>query len=411
MFTTLDSSITELTGGIVNLNPDFTTRDGMQIGTNGTLPNDIYISHMAFYATNYTAKTEPGIQMFRLHRGQRIGFSHCDFRAEYSCASNTDPLNRNFDLTEHSLAFDIDGLGDVVVPNDIYFEHCRFRNFHRIFVPVNAAQFVTVRNSTFEDIFKPISLGEDEWSGGTGSQEFFYDPTIDPAQPTAWRVLNCRFNKINSNAIAVYTQYTSGSMQGTGHTFMNNRYEQVGNNCVDFTPLTTPQVPAIYLADGTGYNQSIGDVFHYDGPDDQSRIRFNPVDDNLIVDPQLTFFPDASTIMATDSTILMDSATASTNTGILFDPAVGNQIIIHYSISRGTSDRKGTIHITAAEDGSDFDWTETYTENTNPPGSDLGFDLTVETDGSNNIILTYEDTNPTGSNGTLYYNTNKWLSL
>lgn len=404
-FTTVDASITDITAGSITYN-DIDNRAGMNIGTGGTTPDDIFVIGLGFHAINYT-NSYPNLTFFRLHRSKRIVFERCKFVGEYDCSMNSDPLNEYYNVGTHSLLFDIDGLGDVHLPEDIYFNFCEFSKFNRAFIPVNRVKNVSVQNSVFTEMFKPIAIGEDEMNSGSGTPGYYHLQTSPDHKPMGWMINNCRFNNINSNAIGVYCQYNTGTLEGTGHISAWNKFENVGNDCNTWNDtLSQPMVPSIVFQSGTNYNQSIGDIFYYDGNDDSYRLDYDGADKNTVFNPQMAFLPDPTVFLPVASVTLTDSASSGTTTGIAWNPNESNQIIIKYSVVRGTNDLQGEIRITCNNtNGSDFNWHDNVTET-----GDVGFQINVEWDGNNVIQLTYEDTNPTGTNGTLYYNVSKWLS-
>lgn len=351
-FVTLDSDITTIPSGQISA-VEIANRADLSCGTSGDLPNDLYFSNLTFKAINYES-VFGGIQLFRLHRASRVGFQFCRFAGEYDCASNTGQIGTALDQANDSQIIHITGWGSVVEPEDIAFDNCQFTGFHRAFAPVNNAKNVTIMNSVFTNMFLPISIGEDEFFGWANTSPPYLDTCTPTAQPTQWRIQNNRFDKINSHAIAIYTQYTASSPKGLGNTSFNNRFENVGNDCADVDPQTEPLVSAIFFADGTAYNQSIGDIFKYDGNNDQKRVRFNSLDTNLILDPQISFLPSTGTVASTSTSLLSNNAPCGSLTGIVFDPSAGNQIVVNYSIARDNADRQGQLNITAQEDFSGY---------------------------------------------------------
>jgi hypothetical protein len=124
--------------------------------------------------------------------------------------------------------------------DSIEFDQCEFRNFtHAIYSDFDSFS-ITVRRSTFNFLFRGISLAETS--------------TSSPGQnlgPQNYLITNCNFDKIDAEAWKVFANSAS-----RGHRSVNNKFFDVGNNSLEQSQPVTP------VLDFNGPNcNSDGDFF------------------------------------------------------------------------------------------------------------------------------------------------------
>lgn len=402
-----DSSVTETT----NIND--IDQNNRNLGIDANLPEDILIRDISFIAKNYSSRKNSGINVARLDRVKRVYFDNCSFEGEETFSSSTDSYNKIYDSIKDSLAILIDGFGNVSKPEDILFNNCIFTKLNRAFVPTDEIKNITITNSIFESLFKAISIGEHEWeenfSGGLPSDlsqsQTIEKPGNKPTRPFSFKCFYNKFNNIFSHAFSVYSKKDENTLYGTGHTSSYNSFINVGNENKEWNDNSIePLHSSIHFEKNSKYNQSIGDMFFYDGKNDQKRISFKLNDFNLIMDPQLWHNSNTELFLPTEKETLTDSSISSIS-NITFDPQEANNIIFKYSIERDSEVRIGKMHITSKKDGSNLNYTDFYNET-----DDIGFILNVIIDSSNKIVINFSDQFPSGSDAELSWNVEKWIS-
>jgi hypothetical protein len=169
---------------------------------------------------------------------------------------------------------------------------------------------------------------------------------------------------------------------------MNNTFSAVGvagpNNSIHFDASTTNC-------------SSINDVFSQ--TDLNKLVAIGNPAINLFVSPQRTSMP-SNMPFALGPVTLADNIAVPASTGITYDTAVVNSIVINYTISRGATRRMSRL--TLISDGTTVAISDTGNDLSSSPG--ITFSATIA---AGIITLKYISTS-TGSAGTMKYIETKW---
>jgi hypothetical protein len=280
---------------------------GANVGNNGaTLPQYIDIVDLTFENTtaNHVFIVNSTTHM-RLHRVGFVG----------SIASPTTVGDGLVCVSIYSTA--------VNQSSNLAFEQCEFRNNNFGFLVDDDVHSVSVNNSSFEDLYKGLKLGEN--TTGSGS-------SVDG--PRAWNISNSYFDNIYSTGLHAYL------VSDIFSSF--NHYQDVGNHLAG-TPFDNV---IIFGDDGCA---SVCDSFERTDVEDDAVARVALSNKKSFqLTPKNGFYNGRRHNYPGLQTTLLNNTTSATSTGITFDSVeqIGNRI--YYTASRGSNFRHGELTITAS---------------------------------------------------------------
>lgn len=365
------------------------------------------------------------------------------------------PASTRYDASQHGVCVRIDrlsrllpglGAGGEWIAEGFNFIDCRFKSNTYGFYAVDAIDNINVIGGIFDDLFKGVTLGEAIYYDTPqlnliGDFAFSlpfdkdlpetyldWDPTgnVDspgPWGPSGFRVLNSTFKNILDTPYSVYSNRYGNVTSGNNYY----RYGGVWSGSGPVPINRTPDSPGVYFfrepANFTGpsgdinvylaqNNSSVGDTFDYNGPQTDRRV-FSPSIKNLVNNVQDAISSPGGLVtgimhqtpMGPEGTTLSFSSTPDLPTGISFDPAEINSIVIDYSLVRADGMKKGEIHIIT--DSTNVDWYETIIEVGGTP-VDISFDVQIDT-GPTLVVKYTDDTGGTNtSNATLHWSARYW---
>lgn len=255
----------------------------------------------------------------------------------------------------------------------IVFEQCEFEGTTFGVVIDDDAEHVVFDKCTFDSLYKGVKLGE----GTTGAGN-------SVVGPQGVRVTNSYFDNIYAQGYHSYAV--------TKNVSAFNSYRDVGNG---YAGISNPITPVVEFGDNDNY--SIGDNFDRTDVDDMvyARVEFNGFlsysveSDNWIKHGRLKSLPG-------NRVTLQDNTSSPTATGIQLETIEGASATIEYTLTRGSTVRRGTILI--ALDGSNIDVSDDFVENNGAVGVTFSADIS-----SGYGRLLYTTTN-TGNDAALKYN-------
>ena len=250
--------------------------------------------------------------------------------------------------------------------NNIDFTNCNFINLRYIALGDSTASTKNVKftGCYFSGLYAGVKLGDNS------------------STAVGWKFMHCTFASIATRAIS-----QSVGANATGTVSIGNYYADVGNN---FAGSGHPVANIIFF--GTDGNYSIGDSFDRNDVDNLVYPRINFYNfKNVGIQSNTGVILNTAIIGTGGKVTLTDNTPTATSTGI----TLINPCVINYSITRGSTNRYGSINF--ANDGTGANYSDNYVEGTTTTGA------TLYVNSSN--VVTYTTTS-TGTDATLAYNIN-----
>lgn len=414
------------------------------------LPNNIIVRGITFRVdVEQQGDNRYPFDICRLFRSSNVTFYDCEFIGNWS---STGEAKSNIEITPRgdflyyggdilytgdSLAIMIDSgraMQKSHKPSNINFINCDFSNTTYASLITDEVNNIGFYNSTFNRHYKGIVLSENQ----PISQDIEINITYSENGPGYIKVSNSYFSNIAREAIHSYKpsditlfdeaiKNTNREYIGAGILSYFNRFENVGNGntnngSLDFLDINTsqngftPLTPIITFEDGSIHNISYSDTFSRSYIDEETdnviggtnipRIKYNPIDQNLVITLQ-DFNQER-----------FRKKTLTTKTNMFINPILTfsqvqattikiNYILVYNDISNPLNfkRRSGTlIIVTNSEQMGVADYSEEYTDT----GGNIDFSFDIQINNENlGLYYRNNETNPI----TLYYNYTYFNSL
>ena len=357
----LDSTLDSTSVAYVARTADSLQQTGVNIGSNNAItPQYINITNIGF------ENTDPLTDVFLVQDAYNCTFKNVGFFGPLLQAD----LTTEGDFT-NCVAF---ASTPNLVCDQIVFDTCTFKGTVYGASTDQQLKGVTFSNSTFDTLYRGISLG-------TGT------PVL--GGPTGVRIVGNVFDHIYAEGVV----FGDVSLNATGH----NVFYDVGNH---FGGTTTPYTAVVDIQSDN--NVSISDLFQradaYAGSSTPGtaypRITLNNTQSiattNGVETQQGTYARQSGTVAT-----LLDN-TVSATTIFTVNASVVTSFNVQYSIKRGTAYRTGVISVTSAGGGT-LTYTDEYSEN-----QVTGIVLTV-TQVTNTVSIQYTATSSSSTNASFSY--------
>ena len=400
------------------------------------LPNNIIVRGITFRVdVDQLNDYRYPYDICRLFRASNVTFYDCEFIGNWG---STGESKANFNVlgdellyyggdssrNGDSIAVIVDSAGAIQKthkPEDILFINCDFSNTTYVSLITDEVSNIGFYNSKFNRHHKGIVLSEPRVVNNNDNT------TYSVNGPGYIKVSNSYFSNIQREAIKVYPPYDlntfvsalsdiSKEYIGAGILSSFNRFENIGNNntnsgSLDFTNVIfSPLTPIISFENNSVHNISYGDTFgrSYNDEDTSNiiggtnipRIKFNPIDQNLVVTVQ-----DFNQERYRKKKLPIKTNLFAGNPLLTFSQTKATSITFNYLITSKDNDlslthkrRTGIMKIVtnAGQDGV-ADYGDEYTET----GGSIDFVFDIQIDGEN-LNLFYR--NNESVSVTLYYN-------
>lgn len=327
------------------------------IGSNGAItPNYIDITGISF-------TTQFDKPILSITAATNIAFRQCKFSGPQVLPSTAGAGNTCVRLNSFP-ALNV---------TNIDFADCEFNGLGYAVTADDDMQHVVFNRCFFHDLFQGHVVGKN--TNGIGAAV---------RGPAAWRVSNSYFNKIYDIGMNVYNVF--------GITSTNNYYGDVANANLGIGNPTNNIINFL-----GGDNQSIGDIFQRNDPDNAvfARVTLNS-SSNIFLLPHIGYQTGIYRTGAGVAATLNDNVASPTATGVTFAINSADSYIVEYSIVRGNNARTGQILVSATATG------QTMSDNFLEAASPTNVVFSLSALSGNNLTLNYTTDNQ-GVNATFRY--------
>ena len=278
-------------------------------------------------------------------------------------------------ISNQTYGIKIESLGGIYIPSNVTINSCEISGLGHAVYSDDPVKFIRIDMSDINNCWHGVTLGAGSPSTG----------------PVMSKITNTVFRDIESTGIACYS--TNLGTISSANTFMN-----VGLG-------VEPPAYAIYWAAGSNGCASIADQF-----DDAitKKIADNNPGKNVIVGPQQVSISTYTPNLIGPINLLDNRPTIPVDTDLTYDPAQYNTIHIDYSMNRSTSKRTGRL--TILTDGTNSVLQDEFTTLGTDLGVNFGYRMVHNVIANSNTVIVTYTTTITGSNATMRYTENKWLS-
>lgn len=306
---------------------------------------------------------KPQADIIWLQRSSRVRLERLQLNGPRTNGSGATPL---------TAAIRIQSLGDVVenIPKNIRINDCEMSGTAYAVYSDDPISDLHMNQCWIHDCWNGVVLGFNAFGGG----------------PQRTKVINSVFTDLDGYGVAYFGD-------NVGVLSIGNSFDNVG---------LEDAVSPIYFAPGTTGCSSIADQF---GPTLSTTL---PVVDNLNPPNNLVFGAQHISINRNTPLLLGPVVLQNNNpviqddTVLQYDPTKYNNIILEYTITRGTSKRLGRLIILT--DGTNVSINDEFTG----LGPDMGISFSYRMS-FGILIITYNSTN-TGNDATMVYTEKKWLA-